>query len=450
MQTYAADGILQIVGASSSAYTWWTVGGRDYGRNPYGGWQNTVVDPTNPSGTAVGGGHGGSYQYFGFAVDLVNIIEKGKPIGWDAMNYGRGEIIFGLGDDVGGGHGVFSDMAAQNDVSTNRWGLFQVQGTGYLWKGLMSFGTDGAACWFEDSNVAITVDDTPATYADFNRIEINNTGSTVIWNNVSISVINPDGLSIGTFEMMDNATTMEMNACIFSDMSTFTFLSNAEITGSSWNRCGQIVSGGATFTSCTFNESRINNDPSAFSNASMYCASGAEAALITNSQFISDGTGYGMEIDGAATNFAFTNVTWTDYAAQGGTAEQRAIHILATTGTFNITISGGTTPSYHSEGATVNINDNVVSTVTIKDGDQNLIENCAVAVFRDSDGFELANEFTTATGKVTFSTAINVDFTVRARKNSPGDTRYYPASQSGNAGASGTNLTITLIEDTIA
>jgi len=445
MDTYSAGGIRQAIGASASDYTWWPVGGSDYGRNPYGGWQNTVVDPTNTAtATDVGGGTGTSYQYFGFIYNLVAIIEKGSPLGWDAMYYGRGDAQFGLGDDVGGGHGVFSGMAAVNDNQSNRWGIFQAQGTGYLWKGLMSFGTAGAACWFEDSNVAITIDDTPATYADFNRIEINNAGSTVIWKNILISAVNPGGLAVGNFEMIDNAT-VEFTSCIFNDMGTFIFDSNADVAGCSWNKCGLITLGGATFTGCVFNSST--------SAAGVSAASGAEAALVSGATFQSDGTGYGMTINGAATDFTFTNNTWTGYASTNGTTGNEAIHITATTGTFNITKSGGTTPTYHTEGATVNILDNVTVNVTVKSGSA-LVGNCAVAAFRDSDNFELVNELTPTSGinegKVSFSVASDTAFTVRARKNSPGDTRYYPTEQSANSGATGTSLTISLVRDTIA
>ena len=39
METYANGGLVGFIGASTTNFNGWDVGGSDYGRNPYGGWQ---------------------------------------------------------------------------------------------------------------------------------------------------------------------------------------------------------------------------------------------------------------------------------------------------------------------------------------------------------------------------------------------------------------------------
>jgi hypothetical protein len=251
-------GILGIIGTDLSTYTSWTVGGSDHGRNPYGGWQNYAVDPENTNFfEQVGGGTGTTYQWFGAATYMIAALQKGEPQGFDAVYYGRGEVRIDAGEVAN--PGTFLGFATLNDNQSNRYGLLQGEGTGYLWKGLMTFGSV-SACYFVDSNVNITIDDTPAAYATFNKIEINNVNSVVSWDNITFTSVNPAGLSIGSFEMVDNATTMDMTGCVFTDMTTFIFLSNAVLLLTTFRRCDLITQGGASMLGCTVAESTVGTN----------------------------------------------------------------------------------------------------------------------------------------------------------------------------------------------
>lgn len=248
MNTYASGGLRGIVGSTTSVFGVWNVGGRDKGRNPYGGWQCYAIDPSKTPTTAVGGWTAGSagsgYRYFGAAADVTSNISKGTMHGFDAMRYGRGEIYC---TSTGC---TFAGMAQYNDYNDatngyNRFGLFQEQGGTYLWKGLLSIGQSGTSATFSDSNRSIVVDDTPAVYSTFNRLAIRNASSSVTWSNISFQSLGTT--SPGELEVVENAT-VSFDGCSFQNMNTFTFLSNSTILNCIFKSCGLITAGGADLT----------------------------------------------------------------------------------------------------------------------------------------------------------------------------------------------------------
>ncbi|MCD6436630.1 MAG: hypothetical protein J7L15_09670 [Clostridiales bacterium] len=436
INTQAGGGMVFIVGNTTTNADAYYVGGKDAGSYPYGGWQNFAVDPEITRSEIIGSGSAG-VRWVGPGVDSVVKVAKGAPLGVDVIRYGRGTFRV-AGGSSGDGYATFTAMAAYNDDNTRRWGQFQSNQYGFQMKGIMYLGYN-ALTEHTDSNKGITIENTEFVPEGFNRIEIHNASSIIDWTNITFSSICT--VSPGQLEVYDDAT-VGMIGCSFKNMDTFIFDSNSSITNTTFVGCNTITVGGGTFIKCTFDST--SGTKAVFANTA------AEAELVSDSTFISGGTGYGLEVGGTVDDFILSGVTWTGYAIQSGTTTDRAIHILATTGTVTITVSGGTTPSYHSDGATVVISDDVVNSVTIRDSAQVLVESCTVAVYLNSDNSELANEFTTATGKVTFSCPVSSDFTIRARKNSPGETRYFPVTQIGNSGASGVDLSITIVKDVIA
>ena len=254
IDTIANSG-LQLAVASTNAGTdamnRWDVGGSDFNKNPYGGWANVVVDPASTPDNTNNGGAGTTWRYFGSIVNILSgsAITKGTPHAVDAIRYGRGEIY------CTGTACTFTGMAQYNDYNDatngyNRYGLFQATGGGtYLWKGLMSLGQTATSATFSDSNKAITIDYAEKTYAAFNKIEVNNSSTSVTWNNISF--FSKSTLSPGQFEMIDNAT-VAMSGCSFNNMDTFVFQSNATVTDCKFNGCGQVTHGGADFDGCDF------------------------------------------------------------------------------------------------------------------------------------------------------------------------------------------------------
>ena len=185
----------------------------------------------------------------------------------DALRYGRGSLIVS-GGNLEDGYCTFAGIASQNDLITNRWGLFQEQTGGFLFKGKMTIGighdvtSDNSSAAFVDSNIVITIDETPRTFRDFNKIEFNNTGTFVSWDNVLCSAVSAGynkSLSKGVFEVVDIPTGrynglfgVNLESCVFTDMFEFYFKPNCFINNSTFRRCGLVTQDDADFNGCLF------------------------------------------------------------------------------------------------------------------------------------------------------------------------------------------------------
>jgi len=441
VNTDANGGIVMMVGSATSAYYKWTVGGSDFGRYPYGGWQNFVCDPEVTNGRTTTGSPGTNYRWCGMGCDVVSAIAKGSPYGVDAIRYGRGELKIINGES--GAYGTFEGMSNTNDNNSNMWGLFQENSGSYLWKGLISLGT-ATAVDFRDSNRAIFIDNTRRVASGFNRIEINHSSSNVEWTNINITALGTQ--SKGEFEMIDDAV-VKMDTCVFTDMSTFIFLSNVTLTGTTFRRCGQVTQGGGTFTDCIFD----NSVPS----VSILVD---DLSLITGSTFKSDGSNHAVNL---GTIGATGSVTWANYLedyetyASGGTSTGNEAILVSVSSGFTLTVnvsSGYDTPSFYNTGlGTVLVVNSVTVSVYVKDKDNAAVEGASVAVYKSSDDAEIMNELSaTTTGLATesFAYATDTNVYIRVRKSSTG-TRYIPVLTTGTITSTGLTLTIVLNEDGI-
>lgn len=376
MDTYANGGYRILMGSATGTFYGWAIGGRDVGRNPYGGWVNVVVDPTltadYSSGTPT------NWRYSGVGFNMTSGIGKGRPINADAYRWGRGEVIIEYGETAD--YGTFAGIAAQNDSSSNHWGLFSDQFGSYLWKGLLSFGNATNACDFRDANANIIVDETPKTFLAFNKIEINNASSRVDWTGINITALQDgglgadSGLSPGTFEMVDDATVNIIN-CAFTDMNTFLFDSNATLTSAVFRRCALVTQGGGDFNSCVFDES---------SNSVAFLCDDLD--LVTGCNFTSPGTGYAIELTSAHAGGSFDHVDIT-YDGYGADSTTNACIYNNSGGAVTINVTGGDTPTYNNgSGASTTIVSGAVTVkVTVADAGGTLISDARV-LLAASDG----------------------------------------------------------------
>jgi len=418
--TFANGGYRMLIGATTTNFNGWRVGGSDYGRNPYGGWTNVVVDPTYTADYTGGTGHGGVYQHFAVAFVLTTSTLKGRPLCMDAMRYGRGELIVEYGEAAN--YATFAGIATANDGTNARWGLFQAQSGGYLWKGLISLGNATNAVDFRDSNRAISIDDCQRTYATFNKIEVSNAGSRVDWTNISFTSIGT--AAPGVFEMVNNAD-VNIDSCSFVGMGAFTFQLNGAATNSSWTNCGLITGAGGVFTGSKVLLSSVAADASAFN----WNVATDPDGYLDNMTF-SKGTNAHHAIEfGTSSPLTMTVRGWTTSGFNASNGQNDStFYVARTTGTVTINVIGGTGNfSYKSAGATVVISvDPAILTVTVQDKDTNPIENVQTAIYKISDRTEFMNKDTNASGVATepYTGATPVDVEIRCRKASAGATKY--------------------------
>lgn len=433
IDTFANGGLRFIVAADVADGNAWKVAGNDFGRNPYGGWQNVAVDPSYTPDYTLGVGHGGVYRWFGSGTNQLRGIGKGAPHGVDAIRYGRGEVIIEHGD-AGNGYGTFTGIATQNDSQNNRWGLLQAEGVGYLWKGLLSFGNSTNACDFRDSNVSVTIDDTPRTYASFNKIEINNASSRVDWTGVSFTAVNASQLSIGQLEVVDNAD-INLDTCTFTDMGAFIFQSNSTVNSTTFRRCGQVTQGGGVFDGGIFEESTASG--------SLYVNN---LDNIDNCAFYSDGSNHAMELTSAhaGNSYTLTGCTYTDYATTSGSTGNECIYNNSG-GAVTIYVVGGDQPSIRNGiGASTSLPSSITLTMTVKDEAGATISGAYAYIDNDDASPYILNTITNSVGVATTGYAdgpVN-DSIWRCRKYG-----YKAYRQTVDIGLVDISLPVTLIND---
>lgn len=337
--TYAAGGLAMILGDSASVFNVYYVGGKDYGLYPIGGWQNFAVDPElTPDENA---GSPTSFTYVGGGANVLTQVSKGAPLNIDVFRSGRGEarVAGGTSTDA---DADFDGLAAANDNTSNRWGLFQKIEGGFKMKGKLVIGF-GAACDFTDSDKNIYIDRTDWVDADFNRIELTNASSNINWTNINITCLDPvNTASRGRLEMMDDCPHNDTGG-VYTDLDTFIYDSNADIVGRTWRRCNNIIQGGATITDCEVDQS-----------TAAIAMTVDSLGLITGTKFKSSGTGHAADLGNVTTTQSMDwDNTDTGYALQGGTAANRTILVnVSTSQTLTINVAAGaSSPTYYNTGA---------------------------------------------------------------------------------------------------
>lgn len=406
VDTWSAGGIRLGIGSTTGNVRYWNAIGSDFGKYPYGGWQNIAVDPvtwwSTPDGTDDGTPTAGNYRIIASLPNMISAVSKGNPHAVDTIRYGRGEIQIS-GGSLSDGYCNFTGIVTLNDDQLNRWGLFQKEGTGYLWKGLLSFGsgTTTKICNFVDANKNITIDNTPRTYTNFNRIEISNTGSTISWSAINFSALSATQLSRGSLYMLHNAS-LTLDTCVFTDMDTFNFMPRATITNCTFRRCLLVTQSGSTITNSFFANS--TGTTSLLSN---------DLSKISYTNFLSDGQNHAIEINVAGT-YNFIGNTFDNYATVSGTTGNEAIYNTSG-GLVTINVSESTdSPSYRNGvGSTTVVNNNVAVTFTgLKDNTE--VRVFAAGTTTELAGIENATDGTTNNRSFTFSLAVstNIDYRI--------------------------------------
>ena len=367
----AAGAIRFVIGSGLAAfYAYKPFEKADY---QYGGWRNLAcADPANLTADYTLGAPTSTRRYFGWCYGATfATTPRGNPYGVDAFRYGRCEARMN-GGDVGNGYATFAGFAAANDAATARWGLLQTVSGGYLWKGLINLGYSSAVD-FRDSNKMIMIDDTRKVTAAFNKVEIRNASSRVDWANISFLCTAPSTTtSKGRLEVVDDCD-VNMSGCVFTDMDTFIFKAASDVLTSVFRRCNTITANDAKFAGTLFDAASVaadtsqliwdvNTDPNTDLNGCTF-VKGANAH-----HAIEFGTT-------SPTSMTLTNVILTGFSASNA-ANDSAIHFKRTTGTVTLTITGGTSPSYKTDGTTIVI---VTSSRTIK------------AIAQKADGTKIAS-----------------------------------------------------------
>lgn len=326
---------------------------------------------------------------------------KFSNLACDAARIGTGyDILNGTGADP---EANFAGIASDDESTAE--GVFQTTNGGYNLQGKLRIGSAGTACEFLDSNTNIFAVEVLHGLSDFTEVLVENASSILTLTNVNFIALGTGAASanLGRFEMLTDTATATLNNVGFIDWGATVLGSGTTATGCRWLGCDQITANSATFTNSTFSgyEGTANTSYMVW-----------DTAVDPNGELdgttFTKGTAATHAIEFGTTsplNMTLTDVTFSGYNASNGQNDS-AIHVKRTSGTVNITISGGTSPSYRTDGATVNIIAGAVSsTVTVTTTAGTPIQNARV-ILMASDGtgpfpFEasvtIANSGTTAT-----------------------------------------------------
>lgn len=346
------------------------VGGADVRRNPYGGWDNVVVDPEQTADATYGTG-GAGYTYIGSIAYTINAISKGTPHAVDAIRYGRGVI------SVTGTGGSFSELASYNDYNGggtppgtssttvdsgyHRLGLFQDSGGTYLWKGLLSFGVTATSVTFSDSNKTILIDDAAKTYAAFNKIEVHNASSSVTLTNITFTALGT--VAPGDFEMIADAT-FNAYGCTFNEMGTFIFDSNCTVA-SVFNSTGLVTKAEADFAESSFLAPTVAADEGAvYVNETI--ATSTTVSTLDDTTF-SKGANAHHALrfgTGVTADITLTGIEFTGWSASTNDANDSIFRFDATTGSINLNLVDCTVDGSPITTTTATIDDAAGITVT--------------------------------------------------------------------------------------
>ena len=337
LATYANGGVRTLVGNTLGDFIAFKASGSDFEPNPIGGWYNFAIDPDVATVDTAVGSPTGIWTHVGMAINAT-AQSRGNPHAVDAIRVGRCSLEVTAGDATA--YGTFTGMSNFDISTAQRYALFQKIFGGYRWQGLMSIGLAGTSVDFRDSNANIFVANTPMVSSAFNRIEFRNSASNIEWTSISMSA--QDGVdnliaatnSRGNFEVVDNATVV-FNTCSFTDMGTFIFNDGANantINGTTFRRCDKITTAGATLSGCTI-------DDTFNATVALTTSSPANAAKISDTEFISGGNGNGLEITGTAANITLSGLDFTGYSPT--VDADKAIYVNIATGSMTINISGG-------------------------------------------------------------------------------------------------------------
>jgi hypothetical protein len=391
LATYASGGIRLLTGDTDGDFYAWSVGGSDYGRYPYGGWQNFAANPT-VSVDYTAGSPTGTWQIFGAAINVLTGISKGEVFQVDAIRAGRCSSIFEYGD-LGNGYCTFAGFAAQNDNSSYRWGLIQAIAGGYLYKGKMTLGTGSNAVDFRDSNVSILIDDTPKVTANFNTIEVNNSSSRVDWTNVKFTALGT--VSPGRLVCNTNAD-LNWDSCQFTGMGAFTFGGTSSTsTNTIWNGCGLVTAAGATL-----NGSQILGSTVAANASALNWNTATDPDGYLNNMTFTKGTNAHHAIEfGTSAPLTMTLRGMTNSGFNASDAQNDSTFYFADRGsdvTWTVNIVGGTGNFSYKKaraGDTVNIVISPVATqITVKSPADVVVENARVLVEAGDDSGDLPFE----------------------------------------------------------
>lgn len=406
-----------------------------------GGWVRAWVDvsrtPEFPGGTGL---NEAALRSYGVQLSFTSAPGgNAQNLILDAADYVSGPAF-----SLTGTSGVWSDFTTADQNSNNQYGVFRILGGVYNCFARVQLGTSSSVV-FNDSNFAIVFPQQNLVADTFMGItcDLQNASTNIDW---SGGVIRSAGAKRGDLVVTGTSGAFDAASMTFSALRVVNLTSVCSVTDSSFVNCGQITASGASLTG-----SAVSGYEGAADSAALVWNVNTDTNGKLDNMTFTKGTAAAHAIElgtSSPLTVSFSGITFFGYNASNGQNDS-TILVSRTSGTVTINVSGGTTPTYKTAGATVVIASSVSISITVVDKNNDPIQNAQTAIYLASDNSEVMNQDTNALGiaSTTFSGATPAGVYIRVRKSSTGSTKYIPVSNTDTIKSTGLSVTITLLVD---
>lgn len=395
-----------------------------------------------------------------FGGGLVTTATARTNLGVDAIRYGTGGYLT-AGELISAGDAsdnpcTFAGFQSINDTVANRFGILTLVGGQYELQGTFAIGQNNAGtatlCRFQDSNKTIVVPDTIHAASTFNQIVIDHASTVCNWTNINMNALGTT--APGLLTVTANNPTVNITGGTFTSIGAITFRSNTTVDGATFRGCQAIAANGCALTNSLVADANVATNASAV----VWNTADDTDGLLDGTSFVKGAaSAHGLELGlTSPTTITLRDVTFSGYNASNNQNDS-AIHVKRTTGTVTINIVGGTSPSYRTDGATVSIVANpVTTTITVIDaitksalsGARVLLQAAAGGPLTEGD--TIISGTTNGSGQIsdTRTWASNQPVTGRARLSTTPGSLYKTGDIVGTiSSASGLAITVQLIPD---
>jgi hypothetical protein len=277
------------------------------------------------------------------------------------INFGVDVIRYGTGIDATGGGSpdpdiTFDDIATEDALTANAFGVLQPTAAGTTLQGRIRIGADDTttSTTFTDVDAVLTkANNNPSgvntkTASNFSGIIV--AGSQTTASFTGCLFIGLDTTDLGFFDSgsASNLATVTLNNTTFLDWGPTDVSTSTTTTGCSWKNSGSL----------TLNGGSVSN--SSFENSSPVIA-GADLDNVSNCDFTRGSAGHAITTTVSTGTLSFVGNSFSGYGSNG--TSTAALNFTATSGSVTVNVSGGAVPTFLSAGVTVSLS--LSSTLTL-------------------------------------------------------------------------------------
>lgn len=425
MDTTSGGGVMIVVGDGTNRIGY-HVGGSDqtgfaHGQGPIE-WACFVLDLANKPAnfTAFAGSEANLNEA---AITQVGVAFKtlSKSVGgvvncfWDIIRFADNgnDIIFRGGTTSGAaGNGAEAAVIDRSTGNQQAYGVIRELASGvYGIQGNITLGdtTSSSDQYWAETNATYAWEDRGLSANNYYRFALvgSSTATNCEFSFTATTFVVPTAASASFNGNGADITSCTMASCTFIGFDQG--IETSDDTTDDWEACAYVDNGQIVANGCLMNNSNISG----------YVGAANTSALLWNINQDPDGELDGCDFTmGSASTHAIEfgttspltmtlrNVTFNGYNTSTNNQNDSTLHFKRTSGTITLNIVGGDTPTYRTDGATVNIVANPVDvTVTVTTTGGTVIQNARVLVeasngtgpFPYQEAITITNSTTTAT-----------------------------------------------------